>query len=75
MTISRFEGCETGIDANVCRRLVDAETEAGDFDSGIMERKQVCEGELGLRHGAFGVGIIVCFGVCSAFVCCLKMGR
>lgn len=32
MAVSRFEGCEAGINADVGRRLVNAETKAGNFD-------------------------------------------
>ena len=38
VTVSRFEGCEAGVDADVGRRLVDAETEAGNLDRGVGER-------------------------------------
>lgn len=68
MAVSRFERCEARIDADVGRRLVDAKTETGDLDSGIVERKEVCKGEFGGRHGRLGVGIVECFSFCSAFV-------
>ena len=38
MTISRLESCRAGIDADVGRGLIDAETKAGYFDGGIGER-------------------------------------
>ncbi len=72
MTVSRFEGREAGIDANIGGRLIDTKTQARNFDSGIMEREEVCEGELGGRHGGLGVRIIVCFSICFAFVGSLK---
>lgn len=76
MTVSGLEGCEAGIYADVGRRLVDAETEAGNFDSGVGEREEVCEGEFGGRHGGLGVGLgaVECFRVCFAFVRCLVLG-
>lgn len=74
MTIARFESCETGVYADVGWGLVNAEAEAGDFDRGIGERKEVCEGELRRRHGGLGLGIVVCFSVLFAFVCGLKLG-
>ena len=79
MTVSRLECCQARIDADVGRRLVDAKTEAGNLDSRIRERKKICDGELGGRHGGLGIGIgigvVVCFSCCSAFVCGLKLGR
>ena len=38
MTVSRPEGCRAGVDADVRRGLIDAETEAGYFDRRIGER-------------------------------------
>ena len=66
MTVPRFEGCEAGFDANIGRRLVDAEAEARYFDGRIGEREEVCDGKLGGRHVGFGV--VVFFSCCSAFV-------
>ena len=74
MTISRSEGRETGRNADVGGRLVDSKTEAGNFDGGIVERKEVCESELGGRHGGLGGRIVVCFSVCSTFIGCLELG-
>ena len=76
MTIARFESRETGVYADVGWRLVNAETEAGNFDGGVRQRKEVCEGELGRRHGGLGLGlgVVVCFSVCFAFVCGLELG-
>ena len=51
MTVSRLDGCEAGVDADIGRRLVDAETETRNFDGGIGERKEVCDGEGGGRLG------------------------
>lgn len=48
--------------------------QAGNFDWGVVERKEICEGELGVRHGGLGVGMVVCFSICSAFVRGLKLG-
>lgn len=47
MTVSRFERCEAGMNADVCRRLVDAKTEARYFDRRIGEREVVGDGEFG----------------------------
>ena len=38
-----------------------------------MERKEVCEGELG-GHGRLGIRIVKCFSFCSAFVRGLELG-
>ncbi len=73
MTVSRLDGCEAGVDADIGRRLVDAETEARNFDGGIGERKEVCDGEG--RGKRLGFRFVVCFSFCSAFVCRLKLGR
>lgn len=76
MTVSRLEGCEAGIYAYVGRGLIDAETEAGNLDCGVMERKEVGECELGGRHGGYGVGVIVVFvNFCSSFFGGLELGR
>ena len=74
MTVSEFEGSEAGIHADVRWRLVDAETESGNFDCGVVERKEVCEGNLGGRHDRLGVRIVVCFSFRSAFVRGLELG-
>lgn len=74
MTVSRFEGREAGIYADIGGRLIDTKTKARNLDSGIMEREEVCEGELGWRHGGLGVRIIVCFSMCFAFVGSLEFG-
>lgn len=39
-----------------------------------MERKEVREGELGGRHVGLGVGVVICFSFCSAFVRSLRLG-
>ena len=74
MTVSVFEGSEAGIHADVRWRLVDAETESGNFDCGVVERKEVCEGNLGGRHDRLGVRFVVRFSFRSAFVRGLELG-
>ena len=74
MTVSRLKGCKAGVYADAGRRLIYAQAELGNFDCRVKKREEVCEGELGGRHGGLGVGIVVCFGFCSAFVCSLKLG-
>lgn len=74
MTVSRSECCEAGVDADVGRGFPYAETQAGNLDSGIWEREEVCDGELGGRHGSLGMGIVICFSFCFAFVCGLELG-
>ena len=66
--------CEAGLDADVGRGLVDAETETGNLGSGVGEREEVCDGELGGGHVGLRIGLIVCFSFCSAFVCRLELG-
>ena len=39
MTVSSFQGSEAGFDADVGRRLVDAETKAWNLDCGSWERE------------------------------------
>ena len=50
MAVSSFESCETGSDADACRRLVDTEAKARNLDCRLAERKTVRNGELGRRH-------------------------
>lgn len=74
MTVASFESCKARLDADVGRRLVDAETEAGNLDGGVGEREEVCDGELGGGHIGLGIGSVVCFSFRSAFVCRLELG-
>lgn len=76
MTVARLEGCEAGVYADVGWRLVNSETEAGNFNRGVRQRKEVGEGELGGRHCGLGLGlrVVVCFSFSFAFVCGLKLG-
>lgn len=74
MTVSRLEGCEAGVYADVGRGLIDAKTEAGNLDRRVGERKEVGEGELGGRHSGLGVRVVVFFSFCSAFVGRLELG-
>lgn len=77
MTVARFESCEAGVYADVGWRLIDSESETGNFDGGVWQRKEVGKGELGGRHGGLRLGlrIVVSLSFSFAFVCGLKLGR
>ena len=74
MTIAGFEGREARFQAHIGWRLVDAKTEAGNFDSGVVERKEISEGELGGRRGGLRVRTVVCLSLCFALFRGLELG-
>ena len=74
VAVSGLEGCEARLDAEVGGGLIDAKTKAGNLDGGVGEREEICQGEFGGRHGGGGLGIVICFSVCSAFICGLELG-
>jgi len=47
VAVAGAEGVQAGFDGGLGVGLVDSEAEAGDFEGGIGERKEVCYGEFG----------------------------